>query len=743
MPVWSQHLGLDDAEAEKVEKRGRYIAVKTLIGAVVYPLTHVKILFQLGYEPFPLAPGKFLWFFREAYFLPNGFKYAKKLYDRHGLRKLYAGIDASMVSQFSSGLIDVTTSVLKIFTVEISLQYMDRHYPEIGGKPINLDKEESEMSDAESARRVLRFAIRESISRTVAVITSRPFTVIMIRQIAQIVGGELKYHNVLSSLRLIGIEEGPKGLFSGVIPQLIAEYMSIWGIQFIVYGIERITLRAQQDAIRSNNKEEENFVVSTRKMLHLIAPVFVNSFTYPFQVVSTVMAVTGSGLLVSMLPYSPPFSLWQDAYDYLLPVNGLKRGSRIFWREHCGAVSVGPDHELYAANKHFVMLAVEAPLRSDECLTAVSVRATNSFEKLHDDSMLSMTSAIGVTHESIDNSNIKSITNLSTKMSSLPTCSTNDETEEKQHYSVIEGSDLAEIDDYDIFANKLITRMIDNLRAKHLNEGPVISIFNEFNKVFIREYDARVILMRRGETVSEVFPNWTMNAFNDSHLYMPFDLNMPYNLREREKNDDFLIDPPLTNISAHFAAQLAFTMTNNNLPTIIYSGPEMAVIQTAREFIDGAEIGINWLIEPGLVRYFSSDEPKPTFVAQLQQETVYTMEAINNIIGKETAAEFENRIEKVISRLKFPRKASTVLIAEDCVINAIIQKFIRNGKKLTRKQQLTITKRIPRLSLIHFDIDSSGRWKPSSASLPGLQGNTPSMFNLPDVNFLIRPAQDF
>ncbi|VDO21888.1 unnamed protein product [Brugia timori] len=347
MPTWSQHLGLDDAEAEKVEKRGRYIAVRTLVAAAVYPLTHVKILFQLGYEPFPLASGKFLWFFREAYFLPNGFTYAKKIYNRFGLCKLYTGIDASIVSQFTSGLIDLATNV-----------YMDRHYSEIGGKPINLDKEESEMSDTESMRRVLRFAIRESISRTAAIIVSRPFTVVMIRQIAQIVGDELKYHNVLSSLRLVGIEEGPKGLFSGLIPQLIVEYLSIWGIQFVHFGIERMTLRAQQDAIRSNNKEEENFVVSTRKMLYLIAPVFVNSFTYPFQVVSTVMAVAGSGLVVSMLPYSPPFALWQDAYDYLLPVNGLKRGSRMFWREHSGAVTVGSNKELYAANKYFMYVII-------------------------------------------------------------------------------------------------------------------------------------------------------------------------------------------------------------------------------------------------------------------------------------------------------------------------------------------------------------------------------------------------
>lgn len=35
------------------------------------------------------------------------------------------------------------------------------------------------------------------------------------------------------------------------------------------------------------------------------------------------------------------------------------------------------------------------------------------------------------------------------------------------------------------------------------------------------------------------------------------------------------------------------------------------------------------------------------FTVQLQQETIYTMEAINSIIGKETIDEFENRIAKV------------------------------------------------------------------------------------------------
>ncbi|KAL3995008.1 hypothetical protein ACH3XW_24030 [Acanthocheilonema viteae] len=363
--------------------------------------------------------------------------------------------------------------------------------------------------------------------------------------------------------------------------------------------------------------------------------------------------------------------------------------------------------------------------KSDNCLTAVSVADTNSYERLHDDSMLSMTSAAGITHESTENSIIESSTNLTTKLSSFSTQSTNEEFVSKPYCSSVEKMDLIQGDSYDIFANKLIIRLIDNLRAKHLHED-----------------NARVILMRRGETVSEVFPNWIANAFDDSNNYIPYDLNMPYTLRRRERHNDFLIDPPLTNISAHFAAELGFAMTQN-LPTMVYSAPEMAVIQTAQQFIDGAEIGMNWLIEPGLVRYFSSNEPKPIFTVRIQQETIYTMEEINDIIGKETVDEFENRIAKVISKLKFPRKATTVLIAEDCVINAIIQKFIRNGKKLTTKQHLTITRRIPRLSLMHFDIDSDGRWKPSSASLPGLQGATHTMFNQPDISFLIRPTRDF
>lgn len=48
-----------------------------------------------------------------------------------------------------------------------------------------------------------------------------------------------------------------------------------------------------------------------------------------------------------------------------------------------------------------------------------------------------------------------------------------------------------------------------------------------------------------------------------------------------------------------------------NLPILVYSAPELAAVETAQYFTTAADISLNLLIEPGLARYFSSDEPTP------------------------------------------------------------------------------------------------------------------------------------
>ncbi|VDK18894.1 unnamed protein product [Anisakis simplex] len=147
-------------------------------------------------------------------------------------------------------------------------------------------------------------------------------------------------------------------------------------------------------------------------------------------------------------------------------------------------------------------------------------------------------------------------------------------------------TDVTQKDDYEIFACSIIAQMIENLRLKQ-----------------IRDQDARVVLIRRGETVTDVFPDWTKNAFNQNGEYVPFDLNMPSSIRRRERIDDFLLDPPLTNIGAHLSRQLGLSMVTE-VPTVIYTSPQVADIQTGRKLLEGIPVGVGWNIEPGLAGFY-------------------------------------------------------------------------------------------------------------------------------------------
>lgn len=336
-----QRLGLTEEEADKAEKFGKELAVKAAVSAALYPLAHTKTLFQLGYEPFPLSTGKSWFVFKEAYFLPNVFSYGRSFVNKFGVSALYNGVGAHVLSNAVGGSVAFGTAM-----------YLDRYFPELGGKPINLGKEERELTLEESSRRLLRTIIRDITARTVATIAARPFTVIMIRKVAQVVGGEMKYTSVIASLYVIGNEEGPAGFFRGLVPQLIAEVITIVGVHTLILAIERGINRFEAE--HKDDQDLEAASTFVRKSLHLAAPFLINAYAYPYTVVSTVMAVTGSGLAVSMLPYSPAFGSWQDAWNYLKPIEGLKRGARVLFREHTGAVTVGIDQQLYAANKHFV-----------------------------------------------------------------------------------------------------------------------------------------------------------------------------------------------------------------------------------------------------------------------------------------------------------------------------------------------------------------------------------------------------
>ncbi|KHJ98686.1 hypothetical protein OESDEN_01333 [Oesophagostomum dentatum] len=158
----NQFFGLDEDE----EVMARNLAAKALITSITYPLTCAKTLIQLGHEPFPLSTGRTLIVAgRNAYFLPNVFSYASQLAHAHGLGILFTGIDSAVCSLIIQGI-----------TAYHTKKYIDKYYPEIGGKPEYVDVEEKDLTDHQSFKRQLRVAIRESVVRVATVTVARPLT---------------------------------------------------------------------------------------------------------------------------------------------------------------------------------------------------------------------------------------------------------------------------------------------------------------------------------------------------------------------------------------------------------------------------------------------------------------------------------------------------------------------------------------------------------------------------------------
>lgn len=60
-----------------MEAFAKGLAMKVAASSMFYPFAHVKVLMQLGYEPFPLTLGKKFGVGQDVYFLPNGISYGK------------------------------------------------------------------------------------------------------------------------------------------------------------------------------------------------------------------------------------------------------------------------------------------------------------------------------------------------------------------------------------------------------------------------------------------------------------------------------------------------------------------------------------------------------------------------------------------------------------------------------------------------------------------------------------------
>lgn len=116
---------------------------------------------------------------------------------------------------------------------------------------MELDKQPEPQDDnrteAEKERdRYIKTLTKEVISRFTAIIFSQPFHVITIRMMAQFVGGEAKYTGVLGSVREIYRENGVGGFFSGLIPRVLGDVISLCLASSLTYAVNTYVLEDKE-----------------------------------------------------------------------------------------------------------------------------------------------------------------------------------------------------------------------------------------------------------------------------------------------------------------------------------------------------------------------------------------------------------------------------------------------------------------------------------------------------------------
>ncbi|EOA99416.1 Mitochondrial carrier-like protein 2, partial [Anas platyrhynchos] len=146
---------------------------------------------------------------------------------------------------------------------------------------------------------------REMVARSAATLITHPFHVITLRCMVQFIGRETKYSGTLSAFATIYREEGILGFFAGLIPRLLGDILSLWLCNMLAYLINTYAL------------ENGVSMAEMKSYSQAVTGFFASMLTYPFVLVSNLMAVNNCGLAGGLLPYAPSYSSWLDCWSQL------------------------------------------------------------------------------------------------------------------------------------------------------------------------------------------------------------------------------------------------------------------------------------------------------------------------------------------------------------------------------------------------------------------------------------------
>jgi carrier protein len=295
------------------------------VATLSHPLAYAKTLIQVGYEPMvPIQSTTLLG--KPVLMYPNVLKYIGHIKRTDGFLGLYRGLTPRIISTIISNLVS------NVVSAELVGQPL---YAELSGKEEEGKTSSTAVAPASPVRKLVVDSSCESLARCAGIIASQPFYVIVVRQMCQFVGQETKYNTVSMSISEIWKNEGILGFFSGIVPRLIGEVLTIWLANMLTYVVSNYMLGSDEQATKN-----------VRSYSGAFSQLVASQLTYPFVLISTVMVVNDSGLMASSLCQGAIYTSWTDCWLRLSKQGQLKRGSSMFWRRYAGASRTSVDGRL-------------------------------------------------------------------------------------------------------------------------------------------------------------------------------------------------------------------------------------------------------------------------------------------------------------------------------------------------------------------------------------------------------------
>lgn len=267
-----------------------------------HPIDYMTSLVQLGYEPVPPTISKSL-FGRTTLYNAGFFSYMNYIIRSDGILGIYRGLKYNIAT-----------------TIAYNFTYHNTNYWLGETRFFKSTKSKDKGSETTDFKELAEFLGRESVARFISLGVSYPFRVLMIRSMAQFVGGETIYDSTWGGIADI-LENGSfSALWSGFIPYFLGHVAFLTLEKLILYLL--------------HNSFDKKYALGSNQLVGQITGIVARSMTYPFRITSTVMACNGSSArsLAASAFTGAEYSDWVACARTLYSRNEIKRGSSLFWR---------------------------------------------------------------------------------------------------------------------------------------------------------------------------------------------------------------------------------------------------------------------------------------------------------------------------------------------------------------------------------------------------------------------------